>query len=749
MTTENSSAAGASPTGNAEAGVATLPAKLSSPGHDRNSPTLERRLFVVLGAVALVAAFITGLKTLADPDFFWQLATGRWVAQHHQVFSTDVFSYTAAGQPWIYPVGSGLLFYGLYLLGGYWLLSWLGAAAACGTVALLLRRGSAVTAAMAIVAVPLITSRTAPRAEMFSVVLFAAYLSIAWENYRSGSGRLWLLPLLMIAWVNLHLGFVSGLGLLAAFVAIDLLQMLDRARRAAARQRLRRSVPWFAATAMATLLNPWGWNVYAALIRQNRAMAEHSEWISEWGRLPLNATAISHIFRLHNPSPFYGLLMIAAMAVVAALWQRDWGAALLLLAAAYQGVQHLRMQALAAGMIVVVAGSVLLPVCEKIGRSVRVAKARAILAGSAAALVIFVAATWSADALKINDTAASSFGTGLSWWFPERAAAFIDRANIPGQLFNSYNDGGYIVWRLGPGRRDYIDGRAIPFGPGALLHFVQVVSASPDSAAWQAEADRYNINTVLLPLSRFQGELAYAKGFCNSQKWKPVYLDAVSGVFVRRTPQTEDLIRRSAVDCAQAPLPQHTPAGGRPARFNEWANAAVLLAELGRNDEALAAAEKVQEIVPDSGFVPWLRGNVAYTKGNLAEAEREYRQAIAGTADLPLFWFSLAVVYKHEGRVSDTIHAQRQAIDLSTTPKPHELIKLARLYLDSKQPKAALATFDEAAGTASPDILATTGEFNLQFEVDQGRAEAWRALGDAKQAAAFEQRAVQDLVPRQ
>ena len=305
-----------------------------------------------------------------------------------------------------------------------------------------------------------------------------------------------------------------------------------------------------------------------------------------------------------------------------------------------------------------------------------------------------------------------------------------------------------MTWRLGPEHRDYIDGRAIPFGPGALLHHVQLLGSPPDSAAWQTEADRYNVNAVLLPLNRFQSELGFLKGFCNSTNWKPVYIDEVAGVFMRRTAQTEGLIERLAVDCATAPLPAETPTGSASTRFNQWANAAVVLAALGRNDDALAAAEKAREIAPGTGFVPWLRGNVAYAKGSLPDAEREYRQAIERSPNLPLFWFSLAAVYKHEGRIPETIHAQREAINLSTTPKPFELLKLARLYLDTQQPRAALATFDEAARSASPDILAATGEHNFQFEVDQGRAEAWKALGDAKQAAEFEQRAVQDLVPR-
>ena len=212
---------------------------------------LERRLFLILAAVVLIYAFLAGLRTVSEFDLGWQMATGRWAVQHHHVPSTDVFSYTAQGEPWIYPVGGGLAFYLVYLLGGYGLISWIGAAACVGTVALLLRRGSAVGAGIAIVGVPLIAWRTAPRADMFTVMLFAAFLSLLWENYQTGRARLWLMPLLMLAWVNLHLGFVAGLALLVAYVGIELLEMIfGDVRRRAAAQRLRHASGWLACTVL-------------------------------------------------------------------------------------------------------------------------------------------------------------------------------------------------------------------------------------------------------------------------------------------------------------------------------------------------------------------------------------------------------------------------------------------------------------------------------------------------------------------
>jgi hypothetical protein len=147
---------------------------------------LERRVYLVLACLALVYAFLAGFRTVADLDTGWQLATGRWVVQHHHVPSADVLSYTVQGKHWIYPVGAGVVFYIAFLLGGFALLSWISAAACAGTVAVLLRGRSPVTAAIAILAVPLIAERTPPRADMFTVVLFAAFLSILWENLRSG-----------------------------------------------------------------------------------------------------------------------------------------------------------------------------------------------------------------------------------------------------------------------------------------------------------------------------------------------------------------------------------------------------------------------------------------------------------------------------------------------------------------------------------------------------------------------------------
>ncbi|HEY9140798.1 MAG TPA: hypothetical protein VIN93_07890 [Bryobacteraceae bacterium] len=705
-------------------------------------------MFLVLAAIALIYAFLAGLRTVSDFDLGWQLATGRWVVQHHHIFSTDVFSYTAQSEPWIYPVGAGLVLYAAYLLGGYALISWFGALACVATVALLLRRGSAVSAGIAILAVPLIAWRTAPRADMFTVVLFVAFLSLLWENYQTGHAHLWLLPLLMVAWVNLHFGFAAALALILAYLGVELSETIfGEVRRRAALQRLQRAWGWLAATALVTLANPWGWGMYRALMRQQRAAGQQQLSIGEWSSVPMTRTAFSTALSLRQTQgAIYLLLAIAVVAAVLALLRHQLGAAMLLLIATYPPVHHVRMGAVFACVVVIVGGPVLSASVVELGSKIRQAPMRSAAAWAAVCLLAALALLRSFDLVTnrhyVRVVDESTFGAGLGWWFPERAAEFVERENLPGEIFNTYDEGSYLTWKLGPERRDYIDGRDTLFGIPRMQRAGQLLQLSPDSQTWQQEADRYNINTIILPLARFDGvQLLQLKGFCDSRDWRPVYLDEISAVFVRHTPQTETLIQRFPVECAAVTLPGAPLDYSAAGSFNQWANAASLLAALGRTAEALSATDSALQVFPDSPFVHWLRGNILYAMGSPSEAEPEYVTAIS-LEPSEVTWSSLAYLYQREGKIPETVHALQQASRMSSRPDLVQ-IKLAQFYLHIQQPKLTLQALDKALRSAPADAVAATGEGCLRFNVAQGRAAAWTVLGDLKQATSFQEEAVQ------
>jgi Flp pilus assembly protein TadD len=723
-----------------------------------------------LAAIALIYALLAGLHTLQEFDLGWQLATGRWILQHHQISSTDVFSYTAHGAPWIYPVFSGIVFYLAYLAGGYGLLSWLGAAACAGTVALLLRRNNIGGSVLALVAVPLIANRTQPRAEMFTTVLFAAFLSLLWRHCRTGQHRtgrssLWLLPILMAAWVNLHLGFVAGLGLCCGYALLEFLDLLlIPETRADARARLRRTWPWLALTGAATLANPWGASIYFALARQERAQNLHATWVVEWENIRPSWTSLQQALDWRDPqSSFWWLLAIALACTGVALWRRHWGAAILLLGSAYLTIQHVRFQALFACIVVVLGGSLLeefwktTKASSPANAKVRVLKPTHLEFRTAAILLLTAVLTGLAgfrswdlitDRYYLRSTQLSLFGTGLSWWYPERAVDFLRREKLPANVFNSYSLGGYLTWRLFPDYSDYIDSRAIPFGPQLFFRAYDLSVEPPESPAWQQEADGHGINTIIVSLARYDGITFFPQlaAFCRSQLWRSVYMDEVSAIFVRRTPATASLADRLQLDCDKisfappADLSTAISPRSKAELFNAWANAAGILYSLGRYSEALAYLDRAQTIFTGNANLHLTRALVLEHTGHAAEAENEFRTSIK-LEPRDESWFDLGLFYMTQKRYADAAEIFRRSAESSS--RPHDMwMLLGQAYLQMDQPQQALVAFDEAM--ASSPFRGGGESLGAGFNslVATGRAKAWYQLGDLAQAVRFQEDAV-------
>jgi len=711
----------------------------------RSSSLSPTALRVYLSVIAAAYSLLAGLRTLTDYDLGWQLATGRWIVVHHQIPSTEVFSYTAQGQPWVYPILSGIAFYLAFKLGGYALLSWMGAFT-CFTVAVvLLWRGSLIAAALVILAIPSIAARTEPRADMFTLCFFAVFVAVLWRQLECGAAPMWALPILMVFWVNLHLGFIAGLAAVATYaIAEGMKTRHPDSRRDAPFERMVQPALWLALTLLATLVNPWGWGVYRALLRQNDAMPLHDRWITEWAATPITWESVVGAFNLRETGgSFFILLAVAVLAVLIAVWRRHFGIAVLLAGSSYLAIRHVRLQSLFACVVVIVAGSLLSSAFESSQLSRRWRLPLTLGLFSAFALLAILR---SADLISNRDylrtTGTGSFGAGLSWWFPEGATRFIERERVPSQLFNSYNLGGYLTWRLGPKYPDYIDGRAIPFGPELFRRQDELLRLAPDSLEWQRESDLRGIHSIIVSLARYDGLQFFPvlKKFCDSDIWVPVYLDEVAAVFVRRGADAEDLIRRSRVNCSTTPLPAEALSENRSQRFNQWANAAATLLVLGRTRESIAATGNALAIYPESANVHYIRARALAATGQQSQAAEEYLTAVKlepseGT------WAALAQMYRFQGNRTAAIDAFNRAAQDS--PDPH-LIYLALAYtlLEDKRPGEALRAFDRADRTAPSADSALAADDTFPFSVAHGRSLGFFALGDIPRAVSYQEEAI-------
>jgi hypothetical protein len=611
------------------------------------------------GAAAIVVgyAFALALGFYGQDDLFFLLNDARWTVQHWAVPWADHFAYLAGGE-WIYPVGGGLIFYGMWSLGGYAALTYFTAGCAATATTLVLRKGSAGSLLLAVIAVPAIVSRSTVRADTFTTVLIAAFLAILWRYHETGRARLWLLPVLMVAWANLHLGFPVGFLLIAGYVGVEVLDLPWAERRTTAIQRLRRSWPWLALCIPATLLNPFGIWVYEGILAQHEG--QWGAGVGEWQALRLSSLSLFFNPNVDNVGNGNLLLFIAAVVVVIiALWRRQLGAAAFVAGAIALAAEYERLEAFAAIVTTLIGGSPLIVgFAARWGVSFKAA-ATALAAAIMCGLVVH------------NDRLGQPwFSAGLDPEMPTRAVDFIEREHLLGNGIGAGEDGGYVVWRLPQYLAD-VDARDIPFlhpkpPDPSLQIYVRLLTDTnqpPVSSGWDAH-----------PLTPY----------CQNDGL--VYLDEVSAVVLRRAPETEELIKRHRIDCATAPLPATIPEG--PGAWALWEQAAIALDQLGRHDEARMAIRQAAMageraslkhrlagvLGHNTADDHLLAGEEAERAGDLANAEREYSTAAVIKPDAGN-QAALAGIYHRQGRVADEIAALRRAIDLAWGFDPRLLKK--------------------------------------------------------------------------
>jgi tetratricopeptide (TPR) repeat protein len=225
--------------------------------------------------------------------------------------------------------------------------------------------------------------------------------------------------------------------------------------------------------------------------------------------------------------------------------------------------------------------------------------------------------------------------------------------------------------------------------------------------------------------------------FCNSQTWRPVYLDEVSAVFMRRTPETENIIQKFQLDCGVAPLPVSPVEDNSGAAFNQWANAAVLLQALGRNEEAFLATGRALAIFDGSANVHYSRAVLYEQAGDLPAAEQHYRRAAELEPSAVAPWATLASQYEKQGRWSEPVDAWNRAAKLS--PRPWQLLlSMGFANLQARRPGDALEAFNRASRSVPAVVIERDPSYlgNLAH----GRAMAWLQLGNLPRSSSRRRR---------
>jgi len=497
--------------------------------------------FAFLAPIAFLFGRMEGVKTLlGDGDTGWHIRTGEWIVANHAVPTHDVFSFAKPGGQWFaWEWLSDVVFSGLNSVGGLRAVVLLSILLLCATFSVvfwLVRRKANPVVALAVTLVGAAASSVhwLARPHLFTMLFLALFLA-ALERGRAGHTRTagvpyWLLlPLLAIVWTNLHGGFVVGIALVAVYGAGEWLKVVftpDReARWAAARRALRY---WLVAGAClaASLVNPYTWRLHVHLwqyLRDDYASQHIVEFFS---------------LSFHHPvAIFFEALLLAA--AVSAFWYASRGCfieCLLLLVwchAALLAARNIPLFAIVAAPLVGAALQALLerlPQLEVAGW-LRAAGARFNAVAASLAETDSLPRWHAVSVAGVALVAALLFAPAPPKRFraeydPESypaGAVEVLRGMTPARIFTSDVWGDYLIWRLYPANRVFVDGRSDYYGADFEEKYFDVMNVKYD---WEKVLAGFGVDTILLPTNA-----PLAGALKESRRWRVAYDDGVALIF--------------------------------------------------------------------------------------------------------------------------------------------------------------------------------------------------------------------------
>ena len=477
-------------------------------------PRPARVAWLKAATLLLTAAGFVGLfaTEIADTDFWWHLKTGQYVAEHHSLPVPDPFAYTTLAKDteearvqrfnltheWL----SQVLMYAVYAAAGFAgivIMRVLLLASMCGVAGYLAGRLSGsfcAGIAAACAAGSVMVAFAADRPGVISFLGVAVFVTLL--ELRRGQ---WALPLLAVAWANCHGGFVLGWVVLVAYAA---------GGRTATDERPRHIWAVTGCAIAASLINPNGFAAVSTIFAYRRSPMQTSliEWQPPklWG------------------APYgFDLLLYAAVVVLILAWRRvrltHWILFGAFAAASLTAFRNIPLIGFLAPVLI------------------------------AKYFPFRMKATWAAPALAAAGLA-TVFAQGAvpqfrvgDWTVPAGAAEFLIQHHVTGPMFNTYEQGGYLIWRLWPEERVFVDGRSLSETVYRDYNRILFNSGSPaDQVTGPREEllDRYGVRVVVMNTMDYVSGALYplAIALANpiSTDWELVYDDAQAVVFLRRPP---------------------------------------------------------------------------------------------------------------------------------------------------------------------------------------------------------------------
>jgi hypothetical protein len=447
-----------------------------------------------------------------DPDLWWHIKLGQDIARTRHWPTTDPYSFTVHGTPWIAYEWLGDVAIGFVARFGLQglavllvtLASLIAIALYC-YASLSARNAKAGFVAGVLVSVFAVGNFNL-RPQMFGA-LFLVSTVICLELFRRGHSRvLWVFPPLFLVWINTHGSWIVGLGVLGVVLFAGLFEFRlggVEGVRWTEKQRVQLELAILGSIAVVPF-TPYGTRLATYPFMVASSLPLNVAYVQEWFPMPFNITW-GKIF----------LALLAGSLLLQLLYRLtfrldQW---LLALGGVVMAFVHVRFVMLFAPFFAPILAGLLSRWLDRY----RPEKDKFVLNGAlmTAAAVLLVWYFPSQHELE----------RFVEKQFPVRAINYLRSHPVPGPMFNNYGTGGYLVAYF-PEKKVFIDGRGDLYElEGVLSDYMQVATLKP---AALSVLNFYGIRVCLL-------ERADPLGLVLAERpdWKQVYYDDAHIIFER------------------------------------------------------------------------------------------------------------------------------------------------------------------------------------------------------------------------
>jgi tetratricopeptide (TPR) repeat protein len=668
----------------------------------------------ILGLIAIISLFVfinlNMSLELRDPDIWLHLKTGEYIVQHKAIPQTDMFSSTLAGKEWIdHSWLVQVIFYLVFHFAGADNLILLSSVIV--TLAFLIlffsvyEQRQHLTLIAGVLFITIFASRTRfnIRPENFSILFFSLYIFLLKRHIRNRG--VFLLPLVQLFWVNCHGFFVLGPLLVGIFLLAQRLKRTDILPWEWSRVELldtqsnRNLVKVFWLVCAISFLNPYSYKgaLYPLCVTFN-SLGKSSvffryirELLPTWWVgsrsfstyylfIVLSLTVFLLNFKKLNVAHFIAWLIFVFMSV-----------------RVNRNVIFFNFFAFLTTTDILIKGFGIKKfnfIENWFGKSVVLLKY----------IIIIILIYWT---IKDCDSLLNSryyifqeyriksslLGVAANE-YPDKAADFILKNNLPDNVFNLFNYGSYLIYRFFPKKKVFIDGRTEAYGDEFFQNYQKIVNL--DASAVNSLFKKYDINTILLSGGGFDiGNLAAY--FFNEKGWALVYLDGYSLVFLRVTPQNNTLVNKLKIDMNkwQVAKAEFNKIGIRNIFPEPYIKRAWILYYFGAYEQAVNEAKEALRILPSIAGAYNIIGKVYIKQKQYEQAFENLRLAhIYGPSEVETLmgWGDL---YTERGNVAETIKIYK--VLTKNNPRFAEgYYLLARSYIRIENLKPAIKSLRDA-----------------------------------------------------